>query len=146
MTIDLTDVPALTLQQPWAHAITHHGKDVENRSWPAPASVSNLLIHAGKRWDQVGAEFLDARHVVVDRASAPLGAIVAVADLAWCCDNAMRFAMCACSTWAMPGQYHWNLANVRVLAEPVPCTGRLGLWRPSTDVLAQVAASLGGAR
>lgn len=47
---------ALTVQQPWAWAIIHGGKDVENRtqlwSYRGP-----LAIHAGQRWSQRGAQF-----------------------------------------------------------------------------------------
>lgn len=52
MTINLTGnlVPALTLINPWAHLIVHHGKDVENRTWMPPQGVDWLFIHAGKGW------------------------------------------------------------------------------------------------
>jgi hypothetical protein len=47
---------ALTVQQPWAWAIIHGGKDVENRtqlwSYRGP-----LAIHAGSRFSQRGADF-----------------------------------------------------------------------------------------
>jgi hypothetical protein len=29
---------ALTIKQPWVHAILHQGKDIENRSWPGRAA------------------------------------------------------------------------------------------------------------
>lgn len=35
-----------------------------------------------------------------------------------------------------------NAVDVETLTVPVACTGRLGLWRPSTDVLDAVAAGL----
>jgi hypothetical protein len=54
----LPNTRALTLIQPWAYAITNCGKDIENRSWPAPTGpgqrmhwASTLLIHAGKTVD-----------------------------------------------------------------------------------------------
>lgn len=37
-----------------------------------------------------------------------------------------------------PGGYGWVLGNVRLLAEPIPCRGKQGLWTPPADVLAQV--------
>lgn len=41
---------ALTLKQPWAWAVAHAGKDVENRTWKPPASVigHRIAIHAGR--------------------------------------------------------------------------------------------------
>jgi hypothetical protein len=48
-------VKALTVQQPWAWAIIHGGKDVENRTqlWKYRGL---LVIHAGARWSTRGAE------------------------------------------------------------------------------------------
>jgi hypothetical protein len=31
--LKLDTMKALTIKQPWVHAILHEGKDVENRSW-----------------------------------------------------------------------------------------------------------------
>lgn len=47
---------ALTVQQPWAWAIIHGGKSVENRTqlWKYRGP---LAIHAGARWSERGAEF-----------------------------------------------------------------------------------------
>ena len=39
-----------------------------------------------------------------------------------------------CSPWAVRGQWHIELADVRPLPEPVPCRGALGLWRLPDDV------------
>lgn len=47
------DVRALTVLQPWAWAIAHAGKLVENRTWAPPAYelCKPIAIHAGKRID-----------------------------------------------------------------------------------------------
>ncbi len=43
---------ALTIRQPWAHAILHDGKHVENRSWrPTLAPPFRMAIHAGRGYD-----------------------------------------------------------------------------------------------
>ncbi|MFE2729116.1 hypothetical protein [Kitasatospora sp. NPDC059327] len=34
-----------------------------------------------------------------------------------------------CRPWGLPGLWHWTLADVRALADPIPAAGRLGLWR-----------------
>jgi hypothetical protein len=44
---------ALTVQQPWAWAIVHGGKDVENRT-QAWGYRGPLAIHAGQRWSERG--------------------------------------------------------------------------------------------
>lgn len=38
---------ALSIRQPWAHLIIHHGKDIENRSWHTNYR-GRFLVHAAK--------------------------------------------------------------------------------------------------
>jgi hypothetical protein len=63
---------ALSIRQPWAWAVLHAGKDVENRDWqpryPARAEAvglarrrARIAIHTGKRLDREGYEFLRLR-------------------------------------------------------------------------------------
>lgn len=155
---------ALTVRQPWAWAIAHGGKDVENRSWPT--SYRGLLaIHAGARWDEDGAwdrRVIDAAskdqhpggyfdpplkvefdtgtgrtlRLLSDNRRFVLGAVIAVAEL-------VDVTRGDSSPWAVPGEFHWRLANVRPLDEPVPCKGRLGLWTLPPDVNATVLARNG---
>jgi hypothetical protein len=66
------------------------------------------------------------------------GAILAVADL-------VDVTRDASSPWAEPGQVHWLLANVRPLAEPVPCRGWQNVWDLPPEVEAAVRAQLGRA-
>ncbi|MBZ6102776.1 ASCH domain-containing protein [Streptomyces olivaceus] len=125
---------ALTIRQPWAGAIAHGTKRVENRSWRLPAKYegARILIHAGAQPDrhaQVYGEHLDV-----------YSAIVAVATITGChYDNGNQVC---CSYWAQPGLYHWTLADVIALPEPVPAKGALGFWTADDDVLAAVQAQL----
>lgn len=55
---------ALTIRQPWVHGIFHHGKDIENRTWPIPETAQSLfglpfwiLVHAGATTDLRGATY-----------------------------------------------------------------------------------------
>lgn len=50
-------IKALTIRQPWAHAIFHLGKDVENRSWRTRYR-GPLLIHAGAHRERNPREML----------------------------------------------------------------------------------------
>lgn len=44
---DLTGIPALSIRQPWAWAILHAGKRIENREWRGGCSYRGpVLIHA----------------------------------------------------------------------------------------------------
>lgn len=54
-------IRGLTIQRPWAGAIVHGGKRIENRTWYPAASLMKapglwLAIHAGAHWDAAGAE------------------------------------------------------------------------------------------
>jgi hypothetical protein len=153
---------ALSIRQPWAWAIAHGGKDVENRTWGG-GYRGPLAIHAGARWDEDGAydkRILRALHQFGDRFDPPLrverlgpktlrllrdqqltpGAVVAVVRVELVCIGQRG---CGCeSPWAVQGQYHWRLGDVQPLAEPVPCKGRLGLWDLPADVEAAVMQQL----
>jgi hypothetical protein len=70
-----------------------------------------------------------------------LGAVVATAVITAChidgnpvCQGDPRTAGWLCSIWARLGQYHWQLGDVQLLAEPIPCTGQQRLWRLPEDV------------
>lgn len=49
------------------------------------------------------------------------GAVVATAVLSAVTDDFD-------SPWAMKDQWHWQLADLEILPEPIPATGRQGLW------------------
>jgi len=140
---DLTGVPALTLLNPWAHLIAHHGKNIENRSW-TPGPATRLLIHAGKGWDLDAAATYGSRPPnTLDRVDQ--AAIVAVAILDGVCSatvHAPPAVRCTCGRWAVPGQHHWRLRHVLALAEAVPARGRQGLWYPGPTVRAAVEQQL----
>jgi hypothetical protein len=108
-------------------------KDVENRTWGTDYR-GPLAIHAGKEWDRQGMQacrsVLEDYKVVEpgvqvgDRHLLATGAIVAVVDLVGICDD----GRCRCSGWGAIGFKHWKLRNARPLTEPIPASGRLGLW------------------
>lgn len=47
----------LSIRQPWAWAIIHAGKDIENRIW-STSFRGRFLVHASKNFDHVGYGFL----------------------------------------------------------------------------------------
>ncbi|MET8006287.1 hypothetical protein [Nonomuraea glycinis] len=87
----------------------------------------------------------------------PTSAIIAVANLAAvhhssACVRTSHLADLSpdsaytCSPWAAGGaggMYHWELANVRLLDEPVPCAGKQKLWDVPDDARPRVLAQLG---
>jgi hypothetical protein len=127
-------VKALTIRQPWAGAIVHQTKRVENRSWKLPAAHigTRILIHAGAERDK------DA--IVYGPNLDGYGAIVGVATFTGCHFDSGRLP--CCSEWAFTGTYHWQIANVIALPEPVPAKGSQRFWTPTPAVLAAVQQQL----
>ncbi len=139
----LNGVRALTVHNPWAHYITWHGKNIENRTWTPPAGTSRILIHAGAGWDR---DLNPARHGVAGTGCTPAArAIVALATVAAVCSASFETATpaCDCGAWALVGHHHWRLTEVYALRRPVPyLRGWLGLWTPHPDAVSEVAAQL----
>lgn len=117
---------ALTIRQPWAAAIAHQAKRVENRSWKLPAKHegARILIHAGAQPDRNAEVF--GEHLDV------YSAVVAVATITGChWSNEWQ----CCGYWAFEQTYHWTLADVTALPEPVPAKGALGFWTPDEETV-----------
>lgn len=160
---------AITVRQPWAWAIVHGGKDVENRSRNIAGSYRGpVAIHAGLKLD--GAAVLDrqiAREAGYGSDWRPwvealdFGAIIGVADLVdvhqcslnlgcyypadvlgWVPALGIDHEYETCSEWGMAGHHHLVFANPRALTTPIPAKGRLGLWTLSDDLAAQVTESV----
>lgn len=62
---------ALSIRQPWCHAILHLGKRVENRDWSGCAYRGPVLLHASKTL--VRREFHDAVQSIVEIINAKPG-------------------------------------------------------------------------
>lgn len=123
----MTDIRALTIRQPWASLIAFHGKTVENRTWPTRWR-GTVLIHAANTADPHHP--FNPDQVTWNQVR---GAVIAVATLEDChADDGM------CTFWSEDGAFHWVLGDIRPLAEPVACSGRLGLWTPAPATLATV--------
>ena len=157
------EMRALTVRQPWATAIMWGGKDVENRP-RRTLHRGPLLIHAGLAHPD-WAEYLDVRALSgqvfgwldtrrhsaaeVERArfwpehTGALGVILGVASVVGCHHASEDHGgQGNCSRWAWDGRWHWQLAAVRPFSRPVPCKGRLGLWRLPDEVEAAVQEQL----
>lgn len=123
---------AITLHRPWAYAIAHLGKDIENRPWACPLATGSLIaIHAGRKYDRQGADWIRQSlglDCPVDGPQHP-GGIVAIA----------RFdgnVTASDSPWFV-GPIGWKLADVVAIA-PAPCSGQQGLWLVPDDWLPSV--------
>lgn len=138
---------ALSIRQPWAWAIVHAGKRIENRSW-ATSYRGPVLLHAGKGCTL--REYNDARdfmtnpdfgqievveHVlrtcngVPELGDLPRGGIVGRADIVNCISAST-------SGWFF-GPFGFVLENVRPLPF-TPLRGSLGLFDVDESDLAEI--------
>jgi hypothetical protein len=120
---------ALTICQPWAHAILHLGKTVENRTW-ATAYRGPLVIHAGKSRKYLGDRLNDGSPTPPESAMS-FGAIVGVVQLVNCLPVRQ---VDPGNVWA-EGPWCWLLADPRPLAQPVPYRGQMGLFDVPDELL-----------
>ena len=132
---------ALTLTPPWAFCITHLGKRIENRTWKPPQSLigQRFAIHGGKVPDGLSrrqrlfdllCDIEDEHGITVSRPFSEVLAcfgIVATAVL----ESATTYSL---DPWFDGSGYGWNLKDVIVLPEPIPCKGALGLWNVPEEI------------
>lgn len=129
---------ALTVRQPWAWAIMHGGKNVENRTWNTRIR-GRIAIHAGATFGTIERMDIQAireiyRQLGRDPDSVPyprpaddlptapyaLGAIIGTADLVDC-------VTAFDSPWFF-GPHGFLLANREPLPRPIPYKGRQGFF------------------
>jgi hypothetical protein len=136
---------ALSIHQPWAWAILHAGKNVENRAWPTHYR-GPLLIHASKSlasletqnptfWQGVLGVPLPARE------SLTFGAILGIVDVVGCVKIGPGgdLGTFGKSVWAEEGLYGWVLGNPRPFATPISYRGAQQLFDvPDEAVAAQL--------
>jgi len=153
-------VKALSLRQPWAHAVVHLGKTIENRYWNTHLRGA-FLIHAAK--GMTVDEYLDAVlfcDEVLGRTT-PARSIVATGEMPQpkallrggfvgrarlvgvlppCTPKGAEptlFAQECAHPWHMPEQYGFRLEGIEPLPF-VPYAGSLGFFDVPEAVLRQV--------
>ena len=139
---------ALSIRQPWAWAVAHAGKDVENRNWHMRYR-GPLAIHAAKSmtraryeafmrfWNEgLREEHKSQRAPLVVPGSEDLrrGAIIAVAEAVDCVHESD-------SRW-FAGPHGLLLRNVYALREPIPLRGALGFFDLPEEIAELIAARL----
>lgn len=150
----------LTVRQPWAWAIIHGGKDVENRSRNLAGSYRGpIAVHVAGKWADPPGLALDALNDAMAAwcDAAPehtenddpwfknVGRIIGVVNLIDVHEPSPGEGAVGgdtCSPWAEPDVWHLVLANPRPLAEPIPFKGGLGLRRLDPDTLTRTEAQL----
>lgn len=150
---------AISVRQPWAWAIMHAGKRIENRTqawkYRGPLAITASLAWAREGFlDPVVREALAVQHPgLIDTKHAgavsvfPRGAVLGVADLV---DLHIAADQC-CAPWGQhPARLgavarpttHLVLQNLLPLSVPVPVRGALGLWNLPAPVLEEVRQQL----
>jgi hypothetical protein len=128
---------ALSVRPPWAWAIAHAHKRIENRTWMT-SYRGPLAIHASQTFSaSETAELEKILGYEVDPTLFKRGAFVAVVDLA----DVVKVDSVEPSPW-LCGPYAWLLKTVRPLSVAVPASGRLGLWRPTHAQLRAIELSV----
>lgn len=160
----------LTVRQPWAWAIIHGGKDVENRVRNIAGSYRGpVAIHVGQEIDthaiatpsRIHPSFREAAERYMAANTDPLagspwmggrGHIIGVVDLVDVHSPSDALFLPAadvegvCSPWAEPGAHHLVLANPRELDQPISYRGALGLRGLDNDTTARIMSGLSPAR
>lgn len=110
---------ALSIMQPWAYAILHLGKDIENRSWRTEVR-GRILIHAGKKIDQKSLKLLEYEYsLLVKPEMLTTGGIIGSVEIVTC----VTFSS---SKWFL-GKYGFVLRNPVELPF-FPCLGKLNFF------------------
>lgn len=123
---------ALTVRRPWAHLIIHCGKNIENRSWKISDRIigQRIAIHAGRGDDWtpgLAARIYELTGVEVPQPGTLIGIIGTV--------RVVGTTVECISPWCQAGAgYWWVLADPKPLERPIPCRGRLGLWKLPANV------------
>lgn len=128
---------ALTLHQPWAWAIIHGPKRIENRTWAPPASLigQRIAIHAGKTFDHDGHHWIlqsfPDLSIPTDSAAFRRGAIIGSVELV-----GVERKDPGDPWWE--GPVGWRLDKPLAYPEPIVCSGKQGLWEvPGPDAWGQ---------
>jgi activating signal cointegrator 1 len=137
-------INAISLTQPWASLVAHGFKRYETRSW-STSYHGPLAIHASKGFPREAIEvcfeqpFSAALREIglTTPGELPLGQILAVGELIRCARaEVTRLAIdsreAAFGNYTA-GRWAWQISNVRLLEQPVPARGSLGLWKWDTD-------------
>lgn len=120
---------ALSINQPWAWAILHAGKDIENRDWQTYFR-GRFLIHAGLRIDEAGFGAIETICGQRPPDNLPTGGIIGAATLTDCVHQHDYQGK---SPWFF-GSYGFVLTRAEALPFR-PCVGALGFFEPDYSKL-----------
>lgn len=120
---------ALSIMQPWAYAILHLGKDIENRDWRTGLR-GRFLIHAGKGFDLSGYLFItnELGLTLPHRDAIERGGIVGSAVI-------RDVVRASDSKWFF-GEYGFVLQGAQAF-DLIPLKGQLGFFDVPDELVAE---------
>jgi ASCH domain len=111
----------LSVRQPWAHALIHLGKRIENRTWTT-RHRGPLGIHASQSLAEFARDYSTLMPDLPPREELVLGAVIGIVDLV----DIRPFEEVQDDPFA-EGPWCWITANPQPI-EPIPMPGRLQLF------------------
>ena len=134
---------AITIKQPWATLISLNEKKLETRSWQTKHRGA-IAIHAGKQIDVEACKDVEISKTLKKHGlgitDLPVGAVIAIANLAQCHEVLEDHGLNAKTTGGMvtnkeyafgdysEGRYAWELKDIKVLPIPIEIKGQQRLW------------------
>lgn len=130
---------ALSIKQPWVHAILNEGKEVENRTWTSKHR-GWIALHASAKPMPATDDDFPGHICCPDLKSLDYSAICGVARI-------VDITPKSRSKWFYRYDdgtinYGWVLADVTPLPKPIECKGALGLWTVPPKVLRAIKHQL----
>jgi hypothetical protein len=136
-----TIMKAISIRPPWAWAILHAGKDIENRTWRTKVR-GTIAVHASQALSRLYYEWAVKKiRKVAPRAKVPpyeamvRGAIVGLVEIVGCEKRTK-------SKWHVAKHYGFVLAKPRALPKSIYWKGRLGFWDVPASIARRVSRRL----
>jgi len=137
--VRMISMKALSIRQPWLHAILTEGKDIENRTWQTKHRGWIALHASGKPMKDV--EF-PGRLKTPELKELDYSAICGIARV-------LDVVTKSRSKWFFryddgTVNYGWVLGEVIPLKTPIECRGSLGLWTVEAGIVRKIKKQLPG--
>ncbi len=138
------EIRGLTLTEPWATLVVLGEKQIETRSWST--NYRGLLaIHAAKKFPAWARDTCLEEPFLSSVGPIPeyLGCILGVVQLAHisATERLRRYQLPSEKERAFGdyanGRFAWMLAGAKMLDNPIPCRGMLGLWKVPLQIAQQ---------
>lgn len=137
---------ALSIKEPWATAIIHGNKDVENRTWRRVDVIGEVIaIHASltpasdlsrQVFEGLAHCFDEGPHDPSIEAPGCILGTARVVDIMFESKEKGKVDL-GLFPW-FEGPYGYVLADIEPLDVPIPCRGALGLWEVDANILAKM--------